>query len=104
MLADLLDWESLYAAGRLHKPVRFVGRADGSSYVGDPEMNAAVRQGYYSLGRQLVEKVLSHVFCRFPLLAWVAWQALAAAVQSNSLWNSQKTFYKTFSISCRLRG
>lgn len=43
MLADLLDWESLYAAGRLHKPVRFVGRADGSSYVGDPEMNAAVR-------------------------------------------------------------
>ena len=28
----------------------------------------------YSLGRQLVEKVLFYVFWTFPLLAWAAWQ------------------------------
>ena len=28
----------------------------------------------YSLGQQVEEKVLQHVFWKFPLLVWVAWQ------------------------------
>ena len=31
-------------------------------------------QWLYSLGRQLVEKVLLYGFCKFSLLAWAAWQ------------------------------
>ena len=29
---------------------------------------------FYSLGRQVEEMVLYHVFWKFPLLAWAAWQ------------------------------
>ena len=40
---------------------------------------------FYSLGRQLVEKVLLYVFYKFTLLAWAAWQPVE--LSENTLQN-----------------
>ena len=42
LVADLLDWESLYAAGRLHKPVRILEKKD------DPELHLSLRMNLTS--------------------------------------------------------
>ncbi len=42
MLADLLDWGSLYAAGRLHKPVKILTAAENNGDM-DKDVSAALR-------------------------------------------------------------
>ena len=54
-------------------------------------------KGWYSLERQVVEeeKKIEKCFWKLPFLPCMV--STATAVQPNGLWNSQKTFYKTFS-------
>ena len=47
----------------------------------------------YSPGRQLVDKVLLYVLCKFPLLAWAAWQLQYSPTACGTL---RKHFTKPF--------
>ena len=57
-------------------------------------------KGWYSLERQVVEEEKKIEKC-FLKVTLPCMGSTAAAVQPNGLWNSQKTFYKTFGTSCR---
>ena len=52
---------------------------------------------FYSMGLQVVQKVLQYVFWKYSLLSWTVWQ-----LQGNPIaWeNSLKVFYKTSGTSC----
>ena len=47
----------------------------------------------YSVGRLLVEKVLLYIFCKFPFLAWAAWQLQYITTACGTL---RKHFTKPF--------
>ena len=54
-----------------------------------------IRRCMYSLRRQLVEKVLLYAFCKFPLLAWAAWQLQYSPTACGTLGEHFKEpFYK----------
>ena len=69
-------------------------------YMTDGRWNLFSRENFLSstvLGGRLWKRFCKMYSESCPLLA------LAAAVQPNCLWNSQKTFYKTFFTTCRPR-
>ncbi len=68
LIADLLDWECLYAAGRLQKPVRFVEK---DSSARDHELNLGLRMNLKNalhtamllLPERFTEERLYHTLC-----------------------------------------
>ena len=56
----------------------------------------------YNLGRQLEEKVLLYVFCKFPLLAWAAWQLQYSPTACGTLGKHfTKPFLQVAAPECR---
>ena len=78
--------------GRSHFPLLLL------LLLGRPQTEICMYVFMCSPGWQHVEKVLFHDFRKFCLLSCLG--SMAAAVQPNIMWNSQKTYNKIFPTSC----